>query len=63
VLLPAAWRSNSSTAHDPHTNVTDDDPLVTGKIALAQLNAFSDYYVRLKRKRERERERERENVC
>ena len=25
------------------TNVTDDDPVVTGKIALAHLNEFSDY--------------------
>jgi len=33
---------------DPHTNVTDDDPLMTGKIALAHLNEFSDYYTRLK---------------
>ena len=32
---------------DPHTNVTDDDPLLTGKIALAHLNEFSDYYTRL----------------
>ena len=32
---------------DPSTNVTDDDPLVTGKIALAHLNEFSDYYTRL----------------
>ena len=32
---------------DPHTNVTDDDPLMTGKIALAHLNEFSDYYTRL----------------
>jgi hypothetical protein len=32
---------------DPHTNVTDDDPMVTGKIALAHLNEFSDYYTRL----------------
>ena len=29
------------------TNVTDDDPLVTGKIALAHLNEFPDYYTRL----------------
>lgn len=29
------------------TNVTDDDPLTTGKIALAHLNEFSDYYDRL----------------
>ncbi|HVD90522.1 MAG TPA: DUF5661 family protein, partial [Jatrophihabitantaceae bacterium] len=31
------------------TNVTDDDPVVTGKIALAHLNEFSDYYTRLDR--------------
>ncbi len=32
---------------DPYTNVTDDDPLITGKIALAHLNEFPDYYTRL----------------
>jgi hypothetical protein len=32
---------------DPSTNVTDDDPLLTGKIALAHLNEFPDYYQRL----------------
>jgi hypothetical protein len=32
---------------DPHTNVSNDDPLITGKIALAHLNEFSDYYTRL----------------
>jgi len=32
---------------DSNTNVTDDDPLVTGKIALAHLNEFPDYYTRL----------------
>jgi hypothetical protein len=32
---------------DPHTNVTNDDPVVTGKIALAHLNEFPDYYTRL----------------
>ncbi len=32
---------------DPHTNVTNDDPMITGKIALAHLNEFSDYYTRL----------------
>ena len=32
---------------DPHTNVTDDDPMMTGKIALAHLNEFPDYYTRL----------------
>jgi len=32
---------------DLHTNVTNDDPIVTGKIALAHLNEFPDYYTRL----------------
>ena len=32
---------------DPATNVTGDDPLMTGKIALAHLNEFPDYYTRL----------------
>jgi hypothetical protein len=31
----------------PETNVTNDDPLTTGKIALAHLNEFADYYTRL----------------
>jgi len=31
----------------PKTNITDDDPIMTGKIALAHLNEFSDYYTRL----------------
>ena len=34
---------------DPNTNVTNDDSLVTGKIALAHLNEFPDYYTRLKK--------------
>jgi hypothetical protein len=32
---------------DANTNVSNDDPLVTGKIALAHLNEFPDYYDRL----------------
>ena len=31
----------------PLTNVTDNDPLITAKIALAHLNEFPDYYTRL----------------
>jgi hypothetical protein len=38
--------------HDPVTNVTDDDPVLTGKIALAHLNEFADYYTRLERMEE-----------
>jgi Protein of unknown function (DUF5661) len=33
--------------HDRQTNVTGDDPTTTGKIALAHLNEFPDYYTRL----------------
>jgi hypothetical protein len=36
-------------SHDPATNVTGDDPITTGKIALAHLNEFADYYTRLER--------------
>ncbi len=35
--------------HDLLTNVSDDDPHVTAKIALAHLNEFPDYYTRLER--------------
>lgn len=31
------------------TNITFDDPLITGKIALAHLTEFSDYYIRLEK--------------
>ena len=32
---------------DPQTNVTNNDPLTTAKIALAHLKEFPDYYTRL----------------
>ncbi|MBU1102241.1 hypothetical protein KJ853_01110 [Patescibacteria group bacterium] len=32
---------------DASTNVSNDDPIITGKIALAHLNEFADYYTRL----------------
>ena len=35
-------------SHDPQTNVTNDDPVMTGKIAWAHLKEFSDYYDRLR---------------
>jgi hypothetical protein len=38
--------------HDSETNVTDDDPVTTGKIARAHLNEFPDYYTRLGRMEE-----------
>ncbi len=34
---------------DPKTNVTNDNALMTGKIALAHLNEFPDYYTRLEK--------------
>jgi DNA-directed RNA polymerase alpha subunit len=34
-------------AQDPETNVTDDDIVMTAKIARAHLNEFPDYYSRL----------------
>lgn len=34
-------------AHDPETNVTNGDPLLTGKIAWAHLKEIPDYYTRL----------------
>jgi len=33
--------------HDPETNVTNDDEILTGKIAWAHLKELSDYYTRL----------------
>jgi hypothetical protein len=39
-------------SHDPQTNVTGDDPVLTGKIALAHMKEFPDYYVRLGRMEE-----------
>lgn len=40
---------------DPATDVTGDDLLLTGKIALAHLNEFPDYYIRLARMEEEAR--------
>lgn len=34
-------------SRDPQTNVTNDDPILTGKIALAHLRELPDYYDRL----------------
>jgi hypothetical protein len=34
-------------AHDPDTNVTGNDEIITGKIAWAHLKEFPDYYTRL----------------
>jgi Protein of unknown function (DUF5661) len=45
-------------SHDPQTDLTHDDPIVTDKIALAHMKEYPDYYERLERM-EREAERER----
>jgi|TARA_B100002003_G_C13977481_1_gene472805 hypothetical protein len=37
---------------DLNTNVTGDDATITGKIALAHLNEFPDYYDRLEKMEE-----------
>jgi len=37
---------------DENTNVTNDDALITGKIALAHLNELPDYYDRLEKMEE-----------
>lgn len=34
-------------AHDPETNVTNNDLVMTGKIAWAHLKEIPDYYTRL----------------
>ena len=39
-------------SQDPQTDVTHDDPIVTGKIALAHMKEFPDYYERLERMEE-----------
>ena len=36
-------------AIEPDTNVTNNDPVVTGKIALAHLAEYPDYYTRLEK--------------
>ena len=36
-------------SHDPQTNVTHDDEVTTGKIALAHMKEFPDYYERLEK--------------
>lgn len=36
-------------ARDPETNVTNGDPVVTGKIAWAHLKEIPDYYTRLEK--------------
>lgn len=36
-------------SHDPETNVTNSDSLITGKIAWAHLKEIPDYYTRLEK--------------
>ena len=46
----SAWGIDVELEHgtrDPETDVSGNDPIVTGKIALAHLTEFPDYYTRL----------------
>jgi len=46
-----AWGMDIELEHgtvNPDTNITDDDPTMTAKIALAHLNEIPDYYTRLR---------------
>jgi hypothetical protein len=36
-------------SNDPETNVTNGDPIMTGKIAWAHLKEIPDYYTRLQK--------------
>jgi hypothetical protein len=40
------WKFERGT-RDPETNVTDDDLIMTAKIARAHLTGFPDYFTRL----------------
>ena len=52
------WTSSSSTAATTRRRTSPhDDPIITGKIALAHMKEFPDYYERLERM-EREAERD-----
>jgi hypothetical protein len=47
--------------NDPTTDVTGNDPLLTGKIALAHLNEFADYYTRLQKMEQEAKEEQSPN--
>ena len=46
---------------DPSTDVTGNDPILTGKIALAHLNEFADYYTRLEKMEREAKEEQRQS--
>ena len=46
---------------DPSTDVTGNYPILTGKIALAHLNEFADYYTRLQKMEQEADEEHRQN--
>jgi len=48
-------------SHELSTNVTNNDEIITGKIALAHLNEFSDYYTRLEKMESNAKEESRSN--
>lgn len=46
VVSPATWR-RAMTVEREHADITRRDPMTTGRIALAHLLEFPDYYARL----------------
>lgn len=46
----------------PATDVTGNDPILTGKIALAHLNEFADYYTRLQKMEQEAKEEHNQNL-
>jgi len=46
---------------DPSTDVTGNDSILTGKIALAHLNEFADYYTRLEKMERQAKEEHTQN--
>jgi hypothetical protein len=45
----------------PSTDVTGNDPILTGKIVLAHLNEYDDYYTRLKKMESEAKEQHRQS--
>jgi hypothetical protein len=43
------------------TDVTGNDPILTGKIVLAHLNEYADYYIRLKKMEKEAKEQHSQN--
>lgn len=68
IALGINWNISEFTVHQFHiglnvelehgkrnaeTNITDDDPILTGKLVLLHLKKLPDYYIRLKKMEEK----------